>query len=115
MHSILAKLNRTQGVKGSMIVNRDGVVVADDFADEVNESSIGAVSSSVLAALEGALARLKMGKMKRFIISGSENKLALVDAGPALLLVLLKRDINLGMVNLELQTAAAAVAEKAKL
>jgi hypothetical protein len=114
MRAILSKLNRTPGVMGSMIVNRDGVVVASELADELDENGLGAVSSSVLAALEGALTRLNMGKLSRFVISGSESKLALVDAGPAMLLVVLKRDVNLGLVNVELKTAAVDLAQKAK-
>jgi predicted regulator of Ras-like GTPase activity (Roadblock/LC7/MglB family) len=115
MQSILAKLNKTKGVRGSMIVNRDGIVVASDFSVELEESSAGAVASAILSALENALKRLEMGKLSRFIVTGSENKVALVDAGQALLLVLLNRDVNMGMVNLEIKEAQAAVREKSKI
>ena len=115
MQSILAKLNKTNGIRGSMIVNRDGIVVASDFAVEIDETSVGAVASSILSALENALRRVAMGKFSRFIITGSENKLALVDSGQTLLLVLLNRDINMGMVNLEIKEALAAVKEKSKM
>ena len=115
MRDILGKLNKTQGIRGSMIVNRDGIVVASDFSTEVQESSIGAVASSILSALEGALKRIEMGRFTRFVITGSENKVAMVDAGQAILLVLLNRDVNMGMVNLEIKDAANAVREKSKM
>jgi uncharacterized protein len=115
VRDILGKLNKTNGVRGSMIVNRDGIVVASDFAIDIQETSIGAVASSILAALESALKRIQMGRFSRFIITGSENKLAMVDAGQAILLVLLNRDVNMGMVNLEIKDAAAAVREKSKM
>ena len=41
----------------------------------------------------------------RYLITGSENKIAIVDTGPALLLVLLKRDTNMGLVNVEIKDA----------
>ena len=115
MRTILNKLNKTQGVRGSMVVNRDGIIVASDFSVEVDESAIGAVSSSILGALEAALKRVGMGRFNRFIIGGSENRIALIDAGPSLLLVMLANDVNLGMVNVELKEAADAVRQKATL
>jgi predicted regulator of Ras-like GTPase activity (Roadblock/LC7/MglB family) len=113
--SILAKLNKTNGIIGSMVVNRDGIIVASDFSIELTESSLAAVASAILAALEGALKRIKMGKFSRFIITGTENKVAMVDAGSAILLVMLDRDINMGLVNLDIKDAAAAVRENSKI
>lgn len=115
MRDILGKLNKTSGVRGSMIVNRDGIVVASDFAVEADENGIGAVTSSILTALEAALKRINMGKFSRFIITGSENKVAVVSAGQAILLVLVQNDINMGMVNVEIKDAATAVQEKSKM
>ena len=115
MQSILSRLNKTNGIRGSMVVNRDGIVAASDFSIELQESTLGAVASSILSALEGALKRINMGKFSRFVISGSENKVAIVHAGQAVLLVLLQRDINMGMVNLEIKEAASAIMEKSKI
>jgi hypothetical protein len=115
VRSILAKLNKTNGVRGSMVVNRDGIVVASDFSVEADENGIGAVTSSILSALEGALKRINMGRFSRFLVTGSENKIAVVDAGQAILLVLINRDVNIGMVNLEIKEAAGAVLEKSKM
>ncbi|MFH0939810.1 MAG: roadblock/LC7 domain-containing protein [Planctomycetota bacterium] len=115
MREILSKLNKINGVRGSMLINRDGIVVASDFSIDVEESSFGAVASSVLSALEGALKRIDMGTFSRFVISGSENKLAMVNTGQTILLVLLNRDANTGLINLELKEAAFAIQEKSKM
>ena len=115
MKEILAKLNKTNGVRGSMVVNRDGIVVHSDFSVEIQEKSVGAVSSSILAALEGALKRIDMGKFTRFVITGSEGKVAMVNAGQTILLVLLQPDINVGMVNMDIKEAAAAVLQASKM
>src|SRR5258708_6425930 len=98
-----------------MVVNRDGIVVASDFSVDVQESGIGAVASSILAALEGALKRIEMGKFSRFVVTGNEGKVAMVDAGQAILLILLQRDINMGMVNVDIKEAAAAVRANSKI
>jgi uncharacterized protein len=115
VRDILAKLNKTSGIRGSMVVNRDGIVVASDFAEEIQESGIGAVASSILVALEGALKRINLGKFARFVITGSENKVVMVDAGQTILLVMLQRDVNMGLVNVEIKEAAAAVLANSKM
>jgi predicted regulator of Ras-like GTPase activity (Roadblock/LC7/MglB family) len=115
VQQILAKLNKTAGIRGSMVVNRDGIVAASDLAIDADETGIGAVTSSILSALESALKRIKMGDFAQFTITGSEGKVAVVDTGQAILLVLLNRDVNMGMVNVEIKEAAIAVTGKSKL
>ncbi|MCW8130433.1 MAG: roadblock/LC7 domain-containing protein [Planctomycetota bacterium] len=115
MRAILTQLNKVQGVRGSMVINRDGIVVAGEFADDVNEQGIGAVASSLLTALDGAVKRINLGRMTRFVLTGNENKAVIVDTGPALLFVLLQRDTNMGLVNVEIRDAAKQVVEQAKM
>lgn len=115
MRAILTQLNKVQGVRGSMVINRNGIVVAGEFADDVNEQGIGAVASSLLSALDGAVKRINLGKMNRFVLTGNENKAVIVDTGPALLFVLLQRDTNMGLVNVEIRDAAKQVVEQAKM
>jgi predicted regulator of Ras-like GTPase activity (Roadblock/LC7/MglB family) len=115
MRAILAQLNKTPGVWGSLIAGRDGIVIASDFSVETPESQVGAISSQILVALDGALKRIKMGDFKRFIIGGSESKLALVNVGQTILIVLMRRDVNMGMVNVEIKNAADAVAKNSRM
>ncbi len=115
MQEILGKLNRSQGVQGSLIVNKDGIVVASDFSIDIDDQGVGAVASSILTSLDGAIKHIKIGKLKRFVVNGDENKIVIIDAGPALLLVLLAAEVNMGLINVELATASAEVVEKAKI
>jgi hypothetical protein len=105
MGDILDRLNRINGVKGSMVVGKDGIVVAADFADEVKEDAVAAVSSTILSSLDGALKRMEMGKFKRFVITGSDAKIVLMKGRNTLVLVLLKKDINIGLVGVEIREA----------
>jgi predicted regulator of Ras-like GTPase activity (Roadblock/LC7/MglB family) len=115
MREILVQLNKVQGVRGSMVTNRDGIVVASDFSLELDEKGLGAVASSLLTALEAALRRVHFGKLQRFVVKGNEGKTVVADAGPALLLVLLKPEVNMGMVNHEIATALQAIRDKTKM
>jgi predicted regulator of Ras-like GTPase activity (Roadblock/LC7/MglB family) len=115
MRDILTQLNKSPGVWGSMIVGRDGIVIASDFSVETQEQQMGAVSSQILVALDGALKRIQMGGFKRFMIGGSENRMALIEAGHTILIVLMRRDVNMGMVNVEIKTALEAVAKGSRM
>ncbi|HLX60726.1 MAG TPA: roadblock/LC7 domain-containing protein [Planctomycetota bacterium] len=115
MRDILTNLNKAQGVWGSMLVGRDGIVIASDFSTDVQEQQMGAISSQILVALDGALKRIQMGGFKRFLIGGSENKLALIDAGQSILIVLMRRDVNMGLVNVEIKNALDLVAKGSRI
>lgn len=115
MQDILNQLNKTQGVQGSLVVNKDGIVVASEFGIDADETEIGAVASSILSALEGAIKHVKIGKLKRYVVTGSDCKIVIVQTDPALLLVLVDREVNLGMINVEIQSAMAELVEKAKI
>jgi predicted regulator of Ras-like GTPase activity (Roadblock/LC7/MglB family) len=115
VRAILARLNKTRGVRGSMISGRDGIVIASDFSLEVQEQQIGAISSQMLVALDAALSRIKMGAFKRFTVAGSDNKLLLTNAGSTILIVLLARDVNMGMINVDIKTAAEAIDQNSKM
>ena len=115
MRHILAQLNKTQGIWGSMVAGRDGLTIAADFSNEVPEAQMGAIASQMLMALDGALKRIKLGAFKRFLIGGSENKLALIAVNQVILIVMMRRDANMGLINVEIKTAAEAVAKNTKM
>src|SRR5437016_822857 len=98
-----------------MIVGRDGIVIASDFSVEANEMHMGAIASQILVALDSALKRIKMGDFKRFMIGGSERKLAMVNAGPTILIVLMRRDVNMGLLNVDIKNAVDAIAQNSKI
>ncbi|HHN46910.1 MAG TPA: hypothetical protein ENN09_05660 [Planctomycetes bacterium] len=115
MADILDRLNRIDGVRGSMVVGRDGIVIAADFSDDVHEEAVAAVSSTILTSLEGALKRMEMGKFKRFVITGSDAKIVLMRGRNTLVLVVLKKDVNLGLVGVEIREAVADIDERTHL
>jgi len=113
--NILSQLNKTQGVWGSMVAGRDGLVIASDFATEVSEDQVGAISSQLLAALDGALKRIQLGDFKRFLIGGSENKMALIALSQVILIVMMKRDANMGLINVEIRRAMDEIAKSVRM
>lgn len=115
MYDILNQLNKTEGVRGSLIIGRDGLVIAADLGTEADENAIAAIGSQLLNSLQGALRRMGMGEFRRFIVTGKEGKIILADAGSALLVVLLALDANLGLASVEIKTAIKEIQKKVKM
>ncbi len=112
MQEILTKINRVPGVRGTMIAAADGFVIAADLAGGEDPSVLGALASGIISRSAGALTRLEQGELRRFVINGSDASLALLPVGEAILLTLLRKDANMGLVLVELKTAAVELAEK---
>ena len=115
MREILNSLNKVRGVRGSLLVGRDGILIASDFGTETDENAMGAVGSQILSALQNALDRMNLGHFKRFLVTGQFGKILMVDAGNAILLLLLEKNVNLGMVAIEIREAVEAIVEKSRL
>ncbi len=112
MRDILIRINKTPGVHGTLVVGDDGLVIASDVADGKDPQALAAVASNVAATLTLALERMGQGQVSRFLMNGTEGCAVLQTVQKAILLTLVKRDANMGMVLVELQEAAEALAAK---
>ncbi|MCX7935102.1 MAG: roadblock/LC7 domain-containing protein [Planctomycetota bacterium] len=110
MNAILKRINKIPGVRGTLIVNSDGLLVAADIAASGDANALAAVASRVAAALTGALARLQAGALERFVVNGDNGSMVLQTVGQTILLTLVNKGANMGMVLVELRNAAADLA-----
>ncbi len=116
MQQILARINKIAGVRGSLVVAPDGLVVASDLADKTDANTLGAVAATVLASVRGALDKLERGGLRRYILTGTEGGVVLWALGNGTgVVVLLRRDINMGMVLVELKESARELADLLRL
>ena len=109
MQDILDQINRIAGVRGTVILGQDGLVVAQDCAGGEDPNTLGAIASSVFGSITKALERLAMGNLKRFIMTGEEGQVVLQPVGGAMLLTLVRKDANMGLVLVELKESAGAL------
>ncbi len=115
MQAILNQINKIRGARGCLVIGRDGVVVAADLGIDVSDDTVAAVSSQILASLSGALDKMNLGEFNRFTVSGGKGKITIVNAGDhALLLVLLDKETNLGLLSVEIKDAVLQIAERIK-
>jgi len=110
MQAILRKINKIPGVRGTLILGADGLVVASDIAGGEDPGALGAVASRVLSCLGTALERMRQGALQRFVLNGTGGSLVLQSMGQVMLLTLLAKDANMGMVLAELKASAQELA-----
>lgn len=109
MKEILQTLNLEVGVKGSMVVTRDGVPVHIEIGPPLNGEVVGAVASNSIQVINSALTAAGAREFTRFVINASFGKLAFVDTGESYLVVVLDKAINLDLTMLSITSAARKI------
>ncbi len=106
------------GVKSSVVVNNDGLLVAafppgDDENPHQNPTSspqVAAMSATLIGLAERTLGRLAQGELERLLMEGEEGVMVVYPAGRASLAVLVEKDARLSHVIGAAKRAAADVA-----
>lgn len=108
-----------EGVKASVIVNIDGLLVAayppgDERNPHENPTSspqVAAMSATLIGLAERTLGRLAQGDLERLLMEGEEGVMVVYPAGRASLAVLTEKGARLSHVLFATRKAAAEVAE----
>jgi predicted regulator of Ras-like GTPase activity (Roadblock/LC7/MglB family) len=107
------------GVKATVIVNIDGLLVAsyppgDEENPHENPTSspqVAAMSATLIGLAQRTLGRLAQGELQRLLMEGEEGVMVVFPAGRASLAVLVVRDARLSHVLFAAKKAAAEIAE----
>jgi predicted regulator of Ras-like GTPase activity (Roadblock/LC7/MglB family) len=105
MYQVLNELNKTSGVTGSMVVGNDGIVIAADLEATYEVETIGALAASIQANIQKSLDRLDTSSLKQVTIEAEQGKLFFTDAGLGILVVTTAKDVNIGLIRLEIKNA----------
>ena len=109
MKEVLQALNLEVGVKGSMVMTRDGVVVHSEISPPLSPDLVGAVASSTVQDINGALKGAGAREFGKFIFNSSFGKMIFHDTGDAYLVVILDKSINLDFTLLSISSAARKI------
>ena len=94
-------------IDGSAVVTRDGLLIASDLPREIDAETFAAMSATMVGAAETAISELKKGGIERVITEGEQTKLIATGAGSnAVLVSMVDRDANLGLVLVEMKKIA---------
>lgn len=111
MYQVLSNLNKTSGVTGSMVVGGDGIVIAADLDDSFDSDTIGALAASITSNIQKSLERLNTEPLKQVTIEADNGKLFFADAGKGILVVTTEKQVNIGLVRLEMKNAISKLQE----
>ena len=109
MYNILGDLNKTSGIEGSMLVGNDGIIIAADLDQRLEDETVGALAASIVSNVSKAMERLKQHNPDRITIEADEGKIFLNDAGVGILAVVTEPEVNVGMVRLEIKAAISKI------
>lgn len=109
MRRILKGLNDVVGIRGSMVVSHDGMVIASCLRRELDEDRVAAMASAAVMSTRRALSKYGMHNFSRFTLTASHGKLVFTDTGIAYLVVVMDRHIDLGPTDIEIESAAMRI------
>ncbi len=105
MYEVLSELNKTTGVTGSMVVGNDGIVIAADLDTTFEGETMGALAASISSHIQKSLDRLETRPLQQVTIEAQNGKLFFTDAGLGILVVTTEKDVNIGLIRLEIKNA----------
>jgi predicted regulator of Ras-like GTPase activity (Roadblock/LC7/MglB family) len=105
MYHILDELNKTPGITGSMVVGNDGIVIAADMETGFEGETVGALAASITTNIQKSLDRLRTSPLQQVTIEADDAKLFFTDAGLGILVVTAQKDVNIGLIRLEIKNA----------
>lgn len=108
-----------EGVKATVIVNIDGLLVAayppgDEENPHENPTSspqVAAMSATLIGLAERTLKRLEQGELERLLMEGEEGVMVVYPAGRASLAVLVDKDARIAKVLFAAKRASAQIIE----
>jgi predicted regulator of Ras-like GTPase activity (Roadblock/LC7/MglB family) len=105
MYDVLAQLNKTSGVTGSLVVGNDGIVIAADLNSQTDDDTVGALASSIAATVRKSLDGMQSGHLAQVTVESENHKMFLSNAGIGTLVVTTEPRVNIGLVRLEIRNA----------
>ncbi len=109
MYQVLNELNKTTGVTGSMVVGKDGIVIAADLDESFESETVGALAASITSNIQKSLDRLKTDPARQVTIEAENGKMFFTDAGLGILVVTTEKSCNIGLIRLEIKNAVGSL------
>jgi predicted regulator of Ras-like GTPase activity (Roadblock/LC7/MglB family) len=108
-----------EGIKASVVVNRDGLLVAafppsddEDFlANPTSSPQVAAMAATLIGLAERTLGRLAQGELERLLMEGEEGVMVVYPAGRATLAVLVDKSQKIGPVLYAASKTAKSIAQ----
>jgi predicted regulator of Ras-like GTPase activity (Roadblock/LC7/MglB family) len=98
MEKALEDLLTLAEVEGAMIVNRDGLVLAERTRAGINAEEAAALGASIFETTFRSIERMHLGQLDRGIVETGSGRLYLTAMGDAMVVLLTRDDTKMGLV-----------------
>jgi predicted regulator of Ras-like GTPase activity (Roadblock/LC7/MglB family) len=115
MNEILSELNCEVGVKGSMVVTQDGIVVSSELGPGLSADVVAAVASGAIQTINQNLNKLGQPNLSKFVLEAGFGKIVFIDIGIAYLVVLLDQRINMDVTLIAISAAAYRIRQMGQI
>lgn len=107
----LDRITRVHGVRGALVVtSADGLIVADTVMDTVRREAVAALAASLTVRMTRACQAAGVGRQQFLHLQSAEGTLLAMPAGEDVVVVVVgERNLNVGLVRLEMQQAAETI------
>ena len=109
MHDVILSLNKEVGVKGSMIVSRDGVVIVSDIAPPLDSDLVAAIATDSIRRINASLRELRSNEFTKFLFNSTYGRMIFIETGDAYLVVILDKSINVDFTMMSISSAARKI------
>jgi len=109
VRSVLKALADVPGVRGSMVVTQDGIVVDSLLGRTLKEDIVGAMAASLILGAKRALENSQRPAFESLTVVSTHGKMIVADTGTSFLVVVLDKNIDLGHAELEIRSAVRKV------
>ena len=106
MKTILQELNGAISARGSLVVAKDGMLVASAVREGVDVERLAALGDALVTDVGASLAAARVAGFTHIEVAAEHGKVVLAEAGPMYLLVLVGARLEIGPGSIEIQSAA---------
>jgi len=113
--TILRELNETISARGSLVVARDGMLVAAEVREGVDVERLSALGAALVTDVGASLRQAGVKEFTHIEVAAEHGKVVLAEAGPVYLMVLIGARLEIGHGSIEIQSAANRLVRTANL
>ncbi len=106
MKAILHELNDAINARGSLVVAKDGMLVAAEVQQGVDVERLAALGAALVTDVGTSLSASGLDGFTHVEVAAEHGKVVLAEAGPLFLLVLVGARLEIGPGSIEIQSAA---------
>ncbi|MHA1791037.1 MAG: roadblock/LC7 domain-containing protein [Promethearchaeota archaeon] len=109
LDSILESLRKVQGIHGTALVEKYGLVVGQSLPAWIDAESLGAMVNLIVKASMRANKELAQGEFRSAMIDNEKGRLIFTAIGSKILIIVATPNVSMGILQVKLNTAAQAI------